>query len=292
MFIGKIYDKMGLERMGIDMEIGITSGVYDCFGEARYREMAADGYRFCDLNLSNTETDYYKEGFEERLLKEKALAEEAGISFYQLHGPWRYPPQDETSENRAERLEKMRLCLKAARLLKCPYMVVHPIMPFGAHEDPDPELFFQMNLDFYRQLIPAAEEQQVTICIENMPMRRLAISPPAETLRLIKTLNHPLVKMCLDTGHSIVKEVQPGEALRQGIDEIRVLHVHDNSGLRDEHRIPYDGVIDWTDFTKALKETGFNGVLSIESELPEGLKAPAYRAMARALGMIARQLAE
>ncbi len=274
------------------MKIGIESSNYDRYLENRYREMAADGYTHCDLNLCCTETPFYDpETGPERIRAEKALAAEAGISFYQVHGPWVYPPHDDTPENRAERLEKMAFCLGLAKELGCPYMVVHPIMPFGTNEEPDYAEFYRLNLEFFRKLIPAAEATGVTVCIENMPMAKLEISPPSETCRLVKELNHPLIKMCLDTGHAIKKGVQPGEALRTCCDEIRTLHVHDNCAQRDEHLFPYQGRIDWADFTKALKEVNFQGVLSIESEVPDEPETPAHRHLLRSLGLVAKELA-
>ena len=39
------------------MEIGIQSRAYERFGADRYRMMYADGFRYCDLGLSNTEKE-------------------------------------------------------------------------------------------------------------------------------------------------------------------------------------------------------------------------------------------
>lgn len=277
------------------MEIGIQSAAYIRYGENRYKAMYEDGYRHCDLSLSNTNDPFYTcpDGeFEALVTAERKKAEEAGICISQIHGPWRYPPRDATPEDRAERKEKMEKSFRAAKLLGCKYVVIHPIMPFGTKEDPDPELFFQMNVAFFRSLLPAAKENGVTICIENMPMRRLAISPPAETLRLIEAIDDPNVGFCLDTGHSIVRGVQPGDAVRQGSKHLKVLHIHDSDGERDRHWFPYSGAIDWAGFTRALKEVGFEGVMSLETEPSEGLNAQAHRAMNKALALTAKQLAE
>ena len=55
---------------------------------------------------------------------------------------------------------------------------------------------------------------------------------------------------------------------------LKVLHVHDNDGVSDRHAIPFSGVTDWEDFAVALKEVGFNGVLSLEALFnEEALKA-------------------
>ena len=277
------------------MEIGIQSRAYERFGQDRYRMMYADGFRYCDLGLSDTEKELYncnESDFLRLLREELELAEQAGIVFSQIHGPWRYPPRDGTPEERAERKEKMEKCFRAAKILKCPYVVIHPIMPFGTKVDPDPEGFFQMNVDFFRALIPAAKENGVTICIENMPMSRLAISPPAETLRLIEAIDDPNVGFCLDTGHSIVRGVQPGDAVRIGTKYLKVLHVHDSDGVQDRHWYPGTGAVDWDDFTAALKEVGYSGVMSLETRPDADLTEDQHRLEDQKLAVIARKLAD
>ena len=41
------------------MEIGIQSRAYERFGADRYRMMYADGFRYCDLGLSQTNQELY-----------------------------------------------------------------------------------------------------------------------------------------------------------------------------------------------------------------------------------------
>jgi len=49
------------------------------------------------------------------------------------------------------------------------------------------------------------------------------------------------------------------------------VHTHDNHGLRDEHRWPGDGTIDWTAMAEALKGLSAHPaiVLEIANELSE-----------------------
>ena len=73
----------------------------------------------------------------------------------------------------------------------------------------------------------------------------------------------------------------PAEALRKYSDIIKVLHVHDNNGRHDDHFAPFFGTIDWKDFSRALKESCFEGVLSLEcsptQKLPANLLDEMYR---------------
>ena len=57
------------------MEIGIQSRAYERFGADRYRMMYADGFRYCDLGLSQTnkELSNCNEADFLRLLQEELL---------------------------------------------------------------------------------------------------------------------------------------------------------------------------------------------------------------------------
>ena len=65
---------------------------------------------------------------------------------------------------------------------------------------------------------------------------------------------------------------------------MKVLHVHDNDGERDRHWYPYGGVIDWNDFGAALREIGFDGTLSLESNVIPGRERELYEAARRLAG--------
>ena len=72
----------------------------------------------------------------------------------------------------------------------------------------------------------------------------------------------------------------PAEAIREYGKFIKVLHVHDNNGMRDEHLAPFLGTIDWQAFSAAIRKSDFDGVLSLEcapcSNLPNDLLEDMY----------------
>ncbi len=275
------------------MQIGIVSGAYARYGAERYQRMRADGYTACDFGLSNTDGKPYTlsdEDFDAWASEEKRLADEAGVTISQVHGPWRHPPQDYTPEDRAERQEKMRRCIRATRLLGSRYFVIHPIMPFGTTQDPEPERLFEMNREFFRELLPVAWENDVIICLENMPFKCLSLSTPAQILQFVQAMDDPHFAICLDTGHSMVFGIQPGDAMRLMGSYVKVLHVHDNDGERDLHRAPFTGVVDWADFSAALREVGYNGVLSLETTPSRELDDGDYTTACKKLAADARRL--
>lgn len=253
------------------MKIGVYTGNLSRWGDEKYRMLKSLGYSCVDYNLADTEVAPYTlngQEFAAYLLAEKALVTDAGIEISQIHGPWRWPPEDSTVENRAERMEKMKTSIRATALLGCSNWVVHPIMPFGIEDigTGKEQETWDMNLAFMQELLDTAKEYDVTICLENMPMTKFSLGAPKDILRFVKEIDDSHFRICLDTGHvSVFPGLSPANALRELGEYVRVLHVHDNDGQYDRHWIPGNGVIDWTDFGKALKESKYQGVFSLET---------------------------
>lgn len=253
--------KIGIESAAYIGRYGLTEGI---------RRMKAHGYECVDYQgFVDTETSLFRGSdadFEHTLIEERAAFEEGGIEISQVHGPWRWPPKDFEEADRQERFEKMAKSIRGTKILGCRNFVIHPIMPFGDNRDPYPDKLWEMNYEFFGRLLEVAIKNDVVICYENMPMTALSNSRPAQILEFAKKMDSENFKVCLDTGHCSVFGESPADAVRLlGKKYLQVLHVHDNNGVSDFHWLPYYGVIDWNDFTKALLEIGFEGTLSLET---------------------------
>ena len=208
------------------MKLGSSSLFRRRAGDEHYKKLKLYGFDYTDYAISGALDGKTEEEYKQMILREKQLADEAGIIIGQVHGPWIYPPRDDTPEHRAERLETMKRSIRLTGKMGVKYWVIHPIMPFGTASDPYPEVFRQMNLDFFRQLLPVAKENGVVICYENMPMKNLTISTPEKTLEFIREMNDENFKLCLDTGHANVFGISCGEAVRMAGDDLKTLHIH------------------------------------------------------------------
>lgn len=270
------------------MKIGITYGSYRRYPEEeRYRRMKEDGFDAADFGMSDTETVPYTlddDAFAAYFARERALAEEAGITISQVHGPWRWPPQDQTEEDRAERMEKMKRSIRGTALLGCKNWVVHPIMPYGINEagTEDAQKTWDLNVAFMRELLACAKENGVIICLENMPMVQFSLGSPADMMRLVRELDDDSFRVCLDTGHvNVFAGLTLYDAVHEIGDKLQVLHVHDNSGRGDEHKLPWFGTADWEGFGRALREIGYDGVFSYETAPANALPMELYGDMLR-----------
>lgn len=282
--------------MKTGIQTGFGDGMQCCFGNDKYKKLREFGFECIDFELVNTECAPYtmtdKEA-DELLLKERKAFEDAGLEISQVHGPWRYPPQDFEEADRKERMEKMKKSICFCSVLGCKNWVVHPIMPFGTEEigTGNEKKTWDMNLEFMTELLKTAKEYDVTICLENMPMTKFSLATPERILEFVKTMDDEHFKICLDTGHvSVFDNLSLGEEIRKLGSYINVLHVHDNKCGIDLHLPPYFGVIDWADFTAALKEIDFGGSISLETVPPSLLSDDIFEQMCIEYAKIAKNI--
>lgn len=264
------------------LKVGIGNEFY-CkpYGfEEGLKRLRNHGYEGIDYQgFVNTDTPLFEKSaheFEEALKEQHQAIKAAGLRVHQTHGPWRYPPQDSTIADREERFEKMSRAIAGTAILGCKNIVIHPIMPFSTKDEGYEKQTWEMNLEFMERLCKVGRDSGVVICFENMPMQQLSLATVPEILKFVKTIHDDYFKVCLDTGHCVVRGQSPAEAVRMiGKEYLYALHVHDNDGQRDRHWNPFTGVIDWEDIGKALREIQYDGVLSLEvkrtSSIPEQL---------------------
>lgn len=284
-------------RIGMSFSRTEKAKCYSRYGENAYKKLKEHGYSCVDFNMGNPDHLVYTGEWDEietYLLKEKALADEAGIVISQTHGPWRWPPQDHIPSALAEWLEMMKKAVRATAVLGCKYCVVHPVMP-ALFDDgkPEAEDTWKTNVTFMRELLETARAVGVTVCLENMPLLWFSISKPQAIARLVREIDNEHFKMCFDTGHVFVFEgMSPAEELRKVGDIVKVLHIHDNDRERDSHKLPFCGSIDWADFGKALKDIDFTGVFSLETCPSAKLPDDIFEDMSKALAKMAKFIVE
>ncbi len=128
------------------------------------------------------------------------------------------------------------------------YIVFHP---FTAERVGEGRVWW-LNKAFFTALADYAEELGVTVLVENMLDAKpwTSVDKLAE---LVSEIGSRRLRICLDTGHLVVNNVQPSEALKRHRDKIAVVHVSDNNGVEDEHNPPGTGVVDWVAVKQELK---------------------------------------
>ena len=265
------------------MKIGIGMSSYTRhYGmEEGLRRMKAQGYDGVDysafINSQNPLFDMSESAFRSTLRGQREIIEASGLFVNQTHGAWRCPAMDASEYNRAERFAAMVTGLRGTALLGAPYFVIHCIMPFGEMDSGHKEELWDMNAEYYGRLCKVAADLGVTVCLENLPFIPLKLSATYEVLDFVRMMDLENFKVCLDTGHAAVYGHSPADMVRMiGKDYLATLHVHDNDGRGDQHLRPGEGVTDWADFSRALYEIGFEGVVNLETG-PKETDDPALR---------------
>lgn len=205
----------------------------------------------------------------------KAIAKtirSCGLELRQCHAP--YTINDFTLYPQLQ--EHSIRAIYAAGYMECPYIVAHPVMmpefSFGKNK----AQALQTSLDYFSAMVPALKDTGVTMCIENLcltdPVTKKEVpnygTEPEDLCDVIDNLNDiygPHFAACLDTGHAVLTGLDPCHLANVLGTRIRVLHIHDNGGVTDDHLIPTRGIINWKEFAAALGASGYSGTFNFES---------------------------
>lgn len=217
--------------------------------------------------------------------------EEHHVIFDQSHPPYRggftavFPnPEDNEFFRRME-----RRALDITARVGGKWAVIHPVCDPEAGDNLEAQL--ALNHKIYDDIVEQATKLGIGIAFENMiewpvgPYRFAA--RPEELVALCDSYNLPNVGICWDFGHgNLVVSDRHEEALRLLGSRLKVTHVHDNLGVRDDHFLPFMGDICWEKLMPVLKEIGYDGNLNLEigftHKMPDSLRDEAARVAASA----------
>ncbi len=68
---------------------------------------------------------------------------------------------------------------------------------------------------------------------------------------------------CLDTGHQHIYPQNPGP-LELFKDRLGAVHLHDNDGSDDQHRLIFDGSIDWDRIAALMADSAYAKCINME----------------------------
>lgn len=259
-------------------EIGIQSRgiIRECVIEEGYKRIRNAGITCIDYDIGDNDEQPLQVPY---FLRHRECAEQYGLRFSQVHAPvFRYEASN-LREQLKYIIQETEKSIKICALLHSPYLVVHPYSISYELGDAEEKM---LNLSFFQALINTAVENQVMICIENIPRKKNgrvwegACSNIRDLKWYIETLNRKAGAECFggcyDTGHANLFGSNMREDIRILGKYLKVLHIHDNDGVSDSHQIPYSFsnaqggcATDWGGFLLGLRDIGFTGVLSFET---------------------------
>ncbi len=283
-----------------------TEALAEAFGEKECIMILAEaGFDAADVSFFGMEEGkgiWCEENWREYALLLKETGEEAGLIFTQAHAPF---PSSHGSEPYDTNIRKWIIrSMEAASLMGVRDIVVHPVQHLDYRKNR--ERLFEMNLAFYRSLIPYCEEFNIRVCAENMwqyDSRRQYIvdsvcSCPEEFNRMLDEVGSPWIVGCLDLGHCALVGTEPADFIRaMGKERLQALHVHDVDYVSDCHTMPFLESLDWKAITRALGQIGYEGNLTFEADeflkkMPRELMPEAARLLAKTGRYLIKCIAE
>ena len=170
--------------------------------------------------------------------------------------------------------------MKAASILGAKYCVYHPGSDLLNPNATPEEMRFRARRAF-KSILPFAKENGVKVALETVGANwtlgnKLDFFGSFDEYKAlfddVKGSEYgEWFVCCIDTGHVNLtvqhNQPTPADFIRLMGDNVYCLHLHDNDGYFDGHRIPCGGTIDWEDVFKALKEIGYSNNFNSEVTL-------------------------
>ena len=247
------------------------------------KEIGADGIDFGLINHDvRNAGDLYtfgKDAVIEYYTQIKKYADDIGIAIPQTHGRLYGFGVSEADDEAF--IKNSELDMIASGILGAKYCIVHTPAITWVGNDKTPEEMFELNSRLFGSILPYAKENGVKIAAETHgdsgKYQKMEFFGYPENLILgcekIKSECDAgdALCVCVDTGHTnmAVRYGNPsvGDVIRSLGKKVEALHLHDNAGVRDQHKIPMTGIIDWADVFAALTEIGYSGWYNLENDV-------------------------
>ncbi len=166
---------------------------------------------------------------------------------------------DPSKRDRLEAVEKFKKQIKVAGKLGG-NMALGFIR--GNKEEDEPESIYQERLaDSLKRLIDFADEKGVKLLLE--PINRYEINTflrVDQSLEFIYKYDLDKIELLIDTFHMNIEESSIEGTIKMAGPKLGHVHITDSN-----RRAPGDGHLDYNSILKVIKDTGYNGFLTIEA---------------------------
>lgn len=120
---------------------------------------------------------------------------------------------------------------------------------------------FRHGVDTLRQVAEKAKGHGVRLAVEYLNRFEIYfLTTAADTARFVREVNHPSLKMMYDSFHAHIEEKNQAKAIASCAAETIHVHVSEN-----DRGTPGTGQVHWDSFWAGLKQSGYDGYLTIEA---------------------------
>ncbi len=257
------------------MKLSTSTGVFSSrITEKQGIKILKDaGFDAYDFSLDIVKIhDYWLncDDYREKAIEFRKYADKIGIECNQCHAPF---PSSRGNEDDEKIFESIVKSMEIASILGAKNIIVHPKQHLCYAEHA--EELFNMNVEFYKRLLPFAKKFKIRIATENMwqyndkchSITDSTCSRAWEFCKYIDAIDSEWFVACLDIGHiSLVNADIPAFIKALGKKRLKALHIHDTDYVRDLHTLPFTQKIDYHAVIKALAEIDYDGDFTYEAD--------------------------
>lgn len=164
-------------------------------------------------------------------------------------------------------LHRFGQVLDAAEILRPEVMVFHPGFDRWRYGEAT-DLWLELSVAVWRPVLERARGIGTVIAVEN-----IFEEEPSTLKALFEAVEDPLFRHCFDVGHwNLFKKVEMRQWFEALGGRIAEVHIHDNSGTRDDHAPPGEGAIDFEEFFRLMEHYAPDAAYTIEAHSLEHLE--------------------
>ncbi len=120
---------------------------------------------------------------------------------------------------------------------------------------------FQAGVETMSRAAEKAQRHGIRLGIEYLNRFEIYfLTTAAQTSRFVQAVNHPYLKMMYDSFHAHIEEKDQAQAILSCKNETIHIHVSEN-----DRGVPGTGQVNWESFFSGLKQSGYDGYLTIEA---------------------------
>ncbi|HJN15926.1 MAG TPA: sugar phosphate isomerase/epimerase [Armatimonadota bacterium] len=235
-----------------------TSLYWDLSPEDALRHIADQGWGAVDLSCEHLGV-LWRADDADRIEAWRALAEELGVRPYQCH--LFMDLNLVTPDERQLNIDRCAEHLRLASRLGVENAVMHRGWIKKGERGPDSVIRDAMTESLTR-LAPTCAETGVRIAVENM-MGGFG-TQISDLTTLAQATDPEWIGICYDSSHGNASELDGHGAITECGEHLFTLHLSDNDGSGDQHRVPYEGTVDWPGIMRALGEIGYDSPVNFE----------------------------
>jgi len=252
---------MPLQAAAREFRLAIWTSLYwDLSPEDALRHIADLGWGAIDLSCEHFGELWRADA--SRTDAWRTLAEELGITPWQCHLFMDLNLASADAHERTDMVERCAEHLRLASHLGVRNAVLHPGWlrkgVSGPHEEVRTNLVASLS-----GLTPVCAETGVRLAVENMVPPEFGVHP-SELVELAEAVDPAQIGICFDSSHANMSKLLTREAVVACGKHLFCLHLSDNDGSGDQHRVPYEGTVDWPGLIDRLREIDYEGPVNFE----------------------------